>query len=112
MPSIHVIYSDGRIADFPILKEEITIGRSKDNDIVLNDSTVSRNHARIINAKKDYLLVDLGSFNGTQLNGESVQNAVLNHKDTVKIGLTKLTFLTKAEKEPSLTESLVLVPES
>ena len=52
MPNINIISSDGRISNFPILKDVTNIGRSEDNDIVLTDHSVSRNHARIIKTKK------------------------------------------------------------
>lgn len=112
MPSIHIVSSDGRMFNLPILKKEVTIGRGKNNDIDLNDETVSRNHATILETKAGYLLTDLGSFNGTQLNDVSIQSAILNHEDLIKIGLNKLTFLTTKKPEPSLTESLILVPET
>ncbi len=92
MPSIHVIANDGRIFDYPILKDEITIGRGKENDIVLKDSTISRNHARITKSKKDYFLVDLGSYNGTKVNGKTIQNVLLKQDDQIKIGVTRLIF--------------------
>jgi len=112
MPIIQIVFSDGRVSNFPILKDEITIGRSNDSDIALNDSTVSRNHARIIKTKDDYILVDQGSFNGVELNQNPVQSAVLNNKDTAKIGHTKLIFLAEPDPEPSLSDSLILIPES
>ncbi|MFC1533339.1 adenylate/guanylate cyclase domain-containing protein [Thermodesulfobacteriota bacterium] len=112
MPSIHIVSNDGRTYNHPILKDEITIGRGNDNDIVLSDNTVSRNHARILKTNNDYLLVDLGSFNGTNVNDKSIQSTVLKHDDLIKIGLTKLTFLTKEKAKQSLTDSVILVPET
>jgi len=109
MPNIHVIAKDGRIYDYPILKEEITIGRGKDNDIILKDSTISRNHAKIIKSGKDYFLVDLGSFNGTWVNGKSIQNKLLNHEDQIKIGLAKLIFITKKGPAEKYAGSEVLI---
>lgn len=111
MPNIHIVGKDGRMYQYTILKDTVTIGRGKDNDIVLADGTVSRNHARIIKSKKDYILVDLGSFNGTELNDKSIQSAVLKHNDLIKIGLIKMTFLTRGEAEPSLADSVILTPE-
>jgi len=112
MPNLHIISSDGRIYDLPILKNEITIGRSKDNDIVLADHAVSRNHARIIKTKEGFLLSDLGSFNGTEVNEKPIQSALLKHDDQIKIGHAKLTFLTKKKLDPSLSQSLILTPET
>jgi len=111
MPYIYIKCRDGRVYNFPILKEQITIGRSKDNDISLKDNTVSRNHAQIIKTKDDYLLTDLGSFNGTMVNKKSIHSAILKHEDQIKMGLTKLTFLTKEKAKPSLVDSLIIMPE-
>jgi adenylate cyclase len=109
MPSIHVITKDGKIFDYPIHKEGITIGRGKRNDIVLKDSTISRNHAKIIKLKKDYQIVDLGSFNGTRVNGKAVQNAILGNKDQIRIGFTKLIF--NIQESNSSADSVVFISE-
>ena len=112
MSSLYIVSNDGRIYNVPIRKKEITIGRSKENDVTFLDSTVSRQHARIIKTSEGYLLTDLGSFNGTKLNGESVQSALLQHDDLIRIGHNKLTFLAKEKSQPSLRASLVLAPDS
>jgi len=112
MPTIHIVNSEGRAFNFPILKKEIMIGRSQDNDITLIDGHVSRHHAKIIETKDGLLLTDLGSFNGTQVNDESIRNALLKNDDLIKIGLARMTFSTKEKSEPSLTESLILIPEA
>jgi len=111
MSIIHVITKDGRIHDYPILKKEIAIGRGKDNDIILKDSTVSRNHAKIVRAGKDHTLIDLGSFNGTSVNGKSIQSIILNHEDQIKIGLARLTFIAKEKTEALLAGSSIIIRE-
>ena len=112
MPCIRVINDDGRVYNVPFLKNQLSIGRSKDNDVILPDQTISRNHANIMQTEEGYLLTDLGSFNGTQVNEESIQNALLRHNDHIKIGRTKLIFLTKKETTSSLAESLILITEN
>lgn len=112
MASLYIINNDGRIYSFPIRKKEITIGRNKENDIALIDRAVSRHHARIIMTSEGYLLTDLGSFNGTKLNGESIQSVLLQHDDLIRIGHNKLTFLAREKSQPSLRASLVLTPEA
>jgi adenylate cyclase len=111
IPNIRVISNDGRVYKVPLLKNSIGIGRSKDNDIVLPDQTVSRNHARITETEEGHLLTDLGSFNGTTVNEESIQTALLKHNDRIKLGLVKLIFLTKEETTPSSAESLIQITE-
>ena len=65
MPFLQIITNDGRINSHQLLKNEITIGRGTENDIVLVDQTISRNHARIAKTRDGYLLTDLGSSNGS-----------------------------------------------
>lgn len=112
MPNIHIINNEGRSFNYPILKDEINIGRGKDNDIVLSDNTVSRNHARIIRTDKKYLILDMGSYNGTKVNDKSVQNSVLRDNDLIRIGLSKITFQTDENTAPSVIDSVVLIPET
>jgi len=112
MPNIHVVSNDGRVYDYPITKAKITIGRSKDSDIVLADTTVSRNHAHIEKSKQGYVLTDLGSFNGTKVNGKLIQTAVLRHEDQIEIGQTKFTYITSPSEKTFLTDSIVLTPEN
>lgn len=97
MPSLDVITNDGRRSNFQIDKEKITIGRSKDNNLILSDKTVSRYHAEILETKEGYILKDLGSENGTKVNRKSIQSILLKHKDEIKIGSSSLVFLTKKD---------------
>ncbi|UCF72873.1 MAG: FHA domain-containing protein [Deltaproteobacteria bacterium] len=97
MPSLDVITNDGRRSNFQIDKERITIGRSKDNNLILSDKTVSRHHAEILETKEGHILKDLGSENGTKLNRKSIQSILLKHKDEIKIGSSSLVFLTKKD---------------
>lgn len=73
--------------EYTLSGEEITIGRSGQNDIVLNESQVSRQHARIAVIDGDYLLEDAGSTNGTYVNGQRVSRRVrLLDGDEVRFG--------------------------
>lgn len=70
----------------PIYKET-TIGRGKDNTIVIDDPFVSTKHARIILKNNSYFLEDRGSTNGTILNGENLDGITkLNKEDIIEIG--------------------------
>ncbi len=93
MPNLYVVTNDGQIFNFPISKDKVSIGRSNDNDLILADNTVSRYHTEIQKRKNDYILADLGSYNGTKLNGKSIQKVFLKHGDKIQIGSSKLTFL-------------------
>ncbi|HDZ23948.1 MAG TPA: FHA domain-containing protein [Desulfobacteraceae bacterium] len=111
MPILHVVTGDGIIFDYPFTGEKITLGRSKNNDLSLKDITVSRHHAEIRKDKQEYLIVDLGSYNGTKLNGRLIQTAPLHFGDKVQIGLTRLTFLEKKSAGPGVFDTLILTTD-
>lgn len=77
---------------FAIDKPFVTVGRANDNDIVLNDEMVSKHHARIIIQGNNYLIEDLGSSNGTTVNGQQVKSHILSNGDKLYLGQTNLTF--------------------
>lgn len=81
-----------RIADTFRLPQAATIGRLPSCDIVLEDPGASRQHARILRRDDGYVLADMGSTNGTQVNGEPVTERLLADGDRITIGSTVLEF--------------------
>src|SRR5207244_352912 len=71
-----------------------SIGRASDNTIPLPDKKSSRKHAKIEKVNEEYLVNDLGSGNGTKVNGKEVNTHVLAKGDEISIGLTTLFVLT------------------
>ncbi|MGA9872503.1 MAG: FHA domain-containing protein [Rhodococcus sp. (in: high G+C Gram-positive bacteria)] len=69
-------------------------GRHPDSDIFLDDVTVSRRHAEFRQDEDEFQVVDVGSLNGTYVNREPVDSAVLANGDEVQIGKFRLVFLT------------------
>lgn len=69
-------------------------GRHPDSDIFLDDVTVSRRHAEFRQEEDEFQVVDVGSLNGTYVNREPVDSAVLANGDEVQIGKFRLVFLT------------------
>jgi pSer/pThr/pTyr-binding forkhead associated (FHA) protein len=69
-------------------------GRHPDSDIFLDDVTVSRRHAEFRLEAGEFQVVDVGSLNGTYVNREPVDSAVLANGDEVQIGKFRLVFLT------------------
>ena len=75
---------------FPLGFEPTSIGRHGDNEIILPDSQVSRHHAEIVMQGGRWLITDLGSANGTYVNGERLTGPqVLTHGDLVRVGQTQ-----------------------
>lgn len=74
-------------------KDHITLGRREDNDIVLDDVFVSRQHIEIEKKDKAYIIKDRKSRYGTFVNGESVIEIQLNYGDEIQVGNTLITFV-------------------
>jgi ABC transport system ATP-binding/permease protein len=74
---------------FELVKDVMTIGRDVNNDLVINDSEVSRNHSRLTSQSGGYLIEDLASTNGTFVNGQRlIGPKLLNSSDVVGLGET------------------------
>jgi hypothetical protein len=73
-------------------QQKIVIGRSRDCDIQLADANVSRQHAELRQEGASYWIVDLGSTNGTEVNGKRVKRAKLQDGDRIMLGSTEITF--------------------
>ncbi|MGZ4517095.1 MAG: glycogen accumulation regulator GarA [Mycobacteriaceae bacterium] len=80
-------------------------GRHPDSDIFLDDVTVSRRHAEFRQDGEEFLVVDVGSLNGTYVNREPVDSAVLANGDEVQIGKFRLVFLAGPRQAPSTDPS-------
>ncbi|SHG68489.1 glycogen accumulation regulator GarA [Streptoalloteichus hindustanus] len=79
---------------FLLDRDTTSAGRHPDSDIFLDDVTVSRRHAEFRREGGDFVVVDVGSLNGTYVNREPVDTAVLGNGDEVQIGKFRLVFLT------------------
>ncbi|MCK4931823.1 MAG: FHA domain-containing protein, partial [Candidatus Aminicenantes bacterium] len=112
MPLLHLTCRDGKVFDFPLNKDKIVIGRNEDNDIVLPDPLASRHHVQIKKEKKGYVLKDLGSHNGTKVNGKLIQEVRLKEKDEIQIGQCKLVFLIEEDATVSKSDTFVLASEN
>ncbi len=77
-----------------MLRKQVTsIGRSTNNDIVIDIPEVSRNHARIEYRDGRFYLVDLGSTNGTIVNGKKISSTVIEDDDAITLGTANLEFI-------------------
>lgn len=77
-----------------------TIGRRVDNDIVINDPSVSATHAWIVNQHGHYVLMNTLSTNGTFVNDKRIHETVLVHADRVRFGQAEFSFLTHEHHKP------------
>ncbi len=87
-----IIIKGPNIGDkFYLTKDKFSIGRSSDSDILLDDITVSRQHAIIEKHNEEFIMRDLGSLNGSYINGKIITESKLNNGDKLQIG--KYIFL-------------------
>lgn len=94
---------------WPLIKPEMVLGRDSDSDIQIDDRQVSRNHAKITQTIEGYTLQDLGSKNGTFLNGEAVSGTprLIRNGDEIGIALcAKLTFVEDEATAPIVLNAL------
>jgi FHA domain len=86
-----------------IEKRTVLVGRSQECDITIADPNISRRHAEVRQEGTAFWIVDLGSTNGLEVNGESLERAKLESGDTITLGSTELVFernlLDAVEKE-------------
>jgi predicted component of type VI protein secretion system len=71
---------------YSLVGDHMSVGRVPENDIQLDDFTVSRQHAVFVKQGAAWLVRDLGSLNGTYVNNERVDESVVAHGDAVQIG--------------------------
>ncbi len=86
------MHEDGKERPVALNQEVVTIGRLPDCEVVLKDKGASRRHAQIKLKDGTATLTDLGSTNGTRLNGQVVQSRALEDGDRITIGSTVLEF--------------------
>lgn len=118
-----VLSMDGLVLkEITLTKERTTVGRKPHNDIQIDNLAVSGEHAVIVTILNDSFLEDLGSTNGTMVNGESIKKHFLQHNDVIELGKYKLKYLNETinpsrppadfEKTMVLGRDPLPVPES
>ncbi|MCX6567229.1 MAG: FHA domain-containing protein [Candidatus Aminicenantes bacterium] len=88
---LDVVYSDGGTKSFHV-RGPTSIGRSGENALVIHDDMVSGRHAELVVSQSGYLIRDLGSANGTFVNGRQIGEQYLADGDQIKVGSTTLNF--------------------
>ena len=107
MARLILVFNKQVIRDYPFAKESMGIGRSEQNDIVIDNLAVSGFHARIDKIGDTYILTDLQSTNGTFVNDKKVVSHKLQHRDKVMIGKHFLfVAMSKAEQANILHQDL------
>lgn len=92
MPQLQIFLSEENRPIQELGEEKLTVGRLADNTLQIDDASVSSHHAEIVFEAGHHHLHDLGSTNGTFVNGEPVTDAVLRHGDEVRFGSIESVF--------------------
>jgi predicted component of type VI protein secretion system len=87
------------LKEIPLTKERTTIGRKPHNDVQIDNLAISGEHAVVITILNDSFLEDLGSTNGTFVNGQSVKKHFLQNGDTIELGKYRLKFVSEVPQQ-------------
>lgn len=109
-----VLTLDGMVLkEIPLSKERTTIGRRPHNDVVIDNLAVSGEHAVIILVMNDAVLEDLGSTNGTIINGQPVKKHFLQNNDLIELGKYQIKYITEvkaAQESADFEKTMVIRP--
>jgi len=101
---------DSTKSGFPLNKDHIIVGREVKCHIMLNDNSVSRQHSSVTRLAEGYLLKDMGSSNGTYVNGHRIQEALLKDGDRISIGDCEFWFEAPSEAESQPNTGMGALP--
>jgi pSer/pThr/pTyr-binding forkhead associated (FHA) protein len=109
-----ILSMDGLILkEYTLAKERTTIGRKPHNDIQIDNLAVSGEHAVVVSILNDSFLEDLGSTNGTLVNGQPIKKHFLQNNDVIELGKYKLKYIheqTGQAKAADFEKTMVLRP--
>ena len=108
MAKLLIQMRDGTEVTHDLPEEKTTVGRRPDNSLVIDDASVSSYHAEIVFENGSFFVKDLGSTNGTHINGGVVSEASLTHGDELRFG----SIATRFESLNNSGELVVDSPES
>jgi pSer/pThr/pTyr-binding forkhead associated (FHA) protein len=109
MPKLTIRSESGESISHDLVEETHTVGRAPENSIRLEDTSVSGRHAELVLVAENCYLKDLGSTNGTQVNGQPVTEVQLRAGDRIRFGKVDASFecdvISSAQPLPQLTET-------
>ena len=103
---------DGVIVNrFDIDNAGLSFGRAASNQVQIDDTAVSTNHAEIVVEESDegkqvYVIRDIGSTNGTFLNEQKVERQPLRHKDIIRVGWNNFVFIDENQRDHEKTDRI------
>ncbi|MEW6456016.1 MAG: FHA domain-containing protein [Acidobacteriota bacterium] len=109
MAEIIVRIGKSEVGRYPLDKDEIFIGRAEDNDVVIDEKSVSRKHAKIVKEGLRFRIYDLGSANGTFYKNEKIKEKILIPGDVISLGGAEVSLIFEdirheEEYEPTMAD--------
>ena len=106
-----VLSLDGEIIEQRVVPEaRLVIGRSQDCDLAIDSAEISGQHAAIITVVNDHFLEDLGSTNGTLVNGKRITRHLLEHNDVVFLGSYRVKYMNAASSGVGFDRTQIIAP--
>ena len=103
--------SSGEENEYPLTSETMTIGRKPSNDIPIDNLSISGRHAQVITILEDSFLEDLGSTNGTYVNGKLVKKHALEDGDIITLGKFQITYVSgESGDEQDFEQTMIIRP--
>lgn len=114
MAKLILSFNGDLVKEYELDKEILTIGRKSDNDIHIDDLSVSGNHAKIITILNDSFIEDLGSTNGTYVNDEKIAKHALQNDESIVIGKHELKYENASAEsgESAFEQTMILRPDA
>jgi len=114
MAKLVLSFNSSVVKEYELDKEILTIGRKPDNDIHLDNLAVSGKHAKILTILNDSFIEDLGSTNGTFINGNKINKHALLHGESIVIGKHELKYLNlnAAGEENDFEKTMIIRPDA
>jgi pSer/pThr/pTyr-binding forkhead associated (FHA) protein len=109
MPQLVITKGPGVGRDIALVAECV-IGRATDVDFILEDTLASRRHVRLSEEAGAWIVEDLGSRNGTLVNGQRVQRQAVNDGDVLRVGGTEMIFRGDVAAPAGAAKGVVVVP--
>lgn len=115
MPAVRVLFGDDEMMKVNLVRDMYVIGRQEGCEIHIDNLGVSRNHARLMREDDGYRVEDLGSSNGTYVNGQQVQRQALADGDVITLGKFEVIYQTAnfddvpVEDRPATTKGETVV---
>lgn len=121
MAKIHLKFKNAVLKEVPLTGVQLlTIGRKEGNDLVIDNPAISGSHAQIVQEEENFFIEDLGSTNGTYVNGQKITRHILKSSDTVLIGNHTIEFFSEkpgeaespkpAPRARSMGETMIIAP--